>query len=345
MAATAQALAARGRAPGLAGTVATVDTPGDAGERRRSEAAARRYGVRSELLAAGWAWRDDGTLPVATDEPCARFPFWARDRELAARVRGAGGRVLLCGRGWHRSGGGSAGAWMAVRPAIGPGPTLLRARPRQQLPGWLDAEFVRRLGVAERVQGPGLAGGSVLADTPAPGLERLPGFLERGSFGIEVRYPFLHRPLVEHSLRFPRGPGRAPGEATSGAGLALALNRERARLDELLDDPEIAWRGWVRSDALRKAVAEARLGTLPNPDFLLRALALETWLAVRSGCWADFARRGGPAPGAARAAGNTAQESAGGAVQVTAGPARWQKRINLGHGVIFPRPHARQAGE
>jgi hypothetical protein len=187
----------------------------------------------------------------------------------------------------------------------------------------------------------------VLADTAARGLEKLPGFLERGAFpgGIEVRYPFLHRPLVEHSLRFPRAPGRVAGEAVGGAGLALALSRERARMDELLEDPEIAWRGWVRADALRKAAAEARLGTARTPGFLVRALSLETWLAVRSGCWEDLARRGGPAPGAARAAGNAAEGAAGSAVQVRAGQGRWRKRINLGHGVIFPRPHARQAGE
>ncbi len=209
-------------------------------------------------------------------------------------------------------------------------PTWLKlrwARPHEQLPRWLDPGFVRRLGVADRlpvVRNLSVPrGGSFFAHEVATGLALLPGFLERGPFqdGLEMRYPFLHRPLVEHSLRLPPSLRIRPGygkhvlrEAMRGilpeevrtrrgkggidARLLWAINREWARLDELLRDPEIARRGWVRADALRAATERARRGEAHNIVFLLCALSLETWLAVRSGRWAALA----PGPGAASAA-------------------------------------------
>jgi hypothetical protein len=302
----AQSLAAGGRAPALAGAVAA---PGAAAEM------ARRCGLRPEPPAAGWAWRDDGAPATAGDEPRRRSPFWARERELVARVRAAGGRVLLSGRGPEllpRPGG------LVATSAAAPRPTALARRDTlpfhpgwlvggeaagARLPGWLDAEFVQRLGLAARLAG------------AAPGREGLPGWLETAPLGegIEVRYPLLYRPLVEYTLRLPAslrdaadGAGRLLREAAPGARpeearaarradaaalpLARGLRRERTRLDDLLEEPEIAWRGWVRGDALRDAAREARRGEGRDPGLLLRSLALETWLAVRSGHWDALAR-------------------------------------------------------
>jgi len=171
---------------------------------------------------------------------------------------------------------------------------------RLELPGRLP--LVRRLAAPRR--------GSRFAHQVAAELEGLPGFLERGPFeeGIEMRYPFLHRPLVEHALRLPpplrirptRGKhvlreamrGILPEEVRTRRGkggidarLLWALHRERARLDGLLRDPEIARRGWVRAGALRAATEQARQGEVHSLPFLLCSLSLETWLAVRSGRW------------------------------------------------------------
>ncbi|HEV2147949.1 MAG TPA: asparagine synthase-related protein [Longimicrobiaceae bacterium] len=356
----AQELAQAGRGPAIAGTVTVVETMGDGDERRYSDAVVRRWGVRNELLLNPWAWQDDGAPPEPTDEPRSHYPYWARDRALAALVRDAGGRVLLSGQGADHY---LAGSWKFITDLLAAGrvPTALGeltrfsvavrqsfwmglwrhgihpflpiwmkvhwARPQEELPGWLEPGFIRRLGVAERLPlVRSLAAprrGSFFAHEMASELARLAGFLERGPFedGLEVRYPFLHRPLVEHSLRLPPPLRIRPGigkhvlrEAMRGtlpeevrmrrgkgwidARLLWALNRERVRLDELLRDSEIARRGWVRADALRAATEAARQGEVRNLTFLLCSLSLETWLAVRSGRWAALP----PGPESASAA-------------------------------------------
>lgn len=356
----AQVLAEAGRGPGIAGTVTVAEMLGDGDERRYSDVVVRRWGLRNEQVVDPWAWQDDGMPPERTDEPRWHYPFWARDRALAALVRDAGGRVLLSGQGADHY---LTGSWKFITDLLAAGrvPTAVReltrfsvaarksfwtglgrhgiqpflptwlklrwARPYEQLPGWLDAGFVCRLGVADRLpmvrQMAVPPGGSFFAQEVTSELALLPGHLERGPFqdGIEMRYPFLHRPLVEHSLRLPPSlrirPGYGKhvlreamrgilpeevrmrrGKGGIGARLLWALSRERAHLDELLRDPEIARRGWVRADALRAATEEARCGELHNFTFLLCSLSLETWLAVRSGRWAASA----PGRGAASAA-------------------------------------------
>ncbi|HEV2733486.1 MAG TPA: asparagine synthase-related protein, partial [Longimicrobiaceae bacterium] len=344
----AQMLAAAGRGPALAGTVTVVDTLGDGDERRYSDTVVNRWGLRNEQLVDHWAWQDDGAPPVATDEPRSHFPFWARDRALVARVRGAGGRVLLSGQGSDHY---LSGSWSYVTDLLAAGrvrtglreltrlsvaarqsfwkglgrhgvfpflPTAAKlrfARPHEAVPAWLDPDFVRRAGVEERLpavrQLAAPRGGSRFAHEVATEMATLPAFVERGPFqeGIEMRYPFLHRPLVEHSLRLPpamrirAGTGKyvlreamrviLPEEVRTRRGkggidarLLWALSREADRLRELLRDPEIARRGWVRADALRAAVEAARQGEVRSLPFLLCSLSLETWLAVRAGRWA-----------------------------------------------------------
>lgn len=354
----AQALAAAGRGPGIAGTVTLVETLGDGDERKYSDAVVRRWGLRNETLVDPWAWQDDGLPPGRTDEPRSHYPFWARDREMAAMVRRAGGRVLLSGQGPDHY---LAGNWAfitdllaagrvktalreltrfsvaarqsfwtglgrhAIHPFLPARLQLRRASPAEQPPAWLEPEFVRRMEIAGRLpmlRQLAAPRGSLFAHQVAAELEGLPGFLERGPFedGIEMRYPFLHRPLVEHSLRLPPPlrirpaagkhvlreamRGVLPEEVRTRRGkggidarLLWALHRERARLDGLLRDPETARRGWVRADALRAATEQARQGEVRSLPFLLCSLALETWLAVRSGRWEGFAT----APAAAAA--------------------------------------------
>ncbi len=343
----AQTLAAAGRGPGIAGTVTLVETLGDGDERKYSDVVVGRWGLRNETVVDPWAWQDDGLPAERTDEPRAHFPFWARDRAMVAAVRRAGGRVLLSGQGPDHYLTGNLGHvtdlvaagrvrtamrelvrhavaerqsfWTglgrhAIHPFLPTWLKLRRARPHEQLPRWLDPGFVRRMDVARRLpMVRGLAaprGGSLFAHQVASELEGLSGMLERGPFqeGIEMRYPFLHRPLVEHSLRLPPAMRVRPGagkhvlrEAMRGilpeeirtrrgkggidARLLWALHRERARLDHLLRDPEIARRGWVRADDLRAATEQARQGEVASLPFLLCSLSLETWLSLRAGRW------------------------------------------------------------
>jgi asparagine synthase (glutamine-hydrolysing) len=343
----ARALAEAGQALPLAGTVTLVETLGDGDERQYSDAVVRRCGVRNETVIDPWAWQDDGLPPERTDEPRSHYPFWARDRAMAGIVRDAGGRVLLSGQGpdhylsgtWavvtdllaaghvrtalreltRFSVAARQSFWtglgrFGIDPFLPTWWTLRRARPAEQLPAWLDRHFVRRMELARRLpmvrQLAPPRGRSFFAHQVAAELEGLPGFLERGPFeeGIEMRYPFLHRPLVEHSLRLPPSLRIRPAagkhvlrEAMRGilpeqirtrkgkggidARLLWAFNRERARLDWLLRDPEIARRGWVRADALRAATGRARQGEVESLPFLLCSLSLETWLSVRAGRW------------------------------------------------------------
>jgi asparagine synthase (glutamine-hydrolysing) len=355
----AQRLAEAGGSAGLAGTVTLVETLGDGDERKYSDAVVRRWGVRNETVIDPWAWQDDGVPPPRTDEPRPHYPFWTRDREMVARVRDAGGRVLLSGQGSDHYLAGNLGFipdliaagqvrtamrelvrfsvasrqsfWTglgrhAIHPFLPAWVQRRRARAEDRLPEWIDPAFARRMEMVSRLpsarQLAKPRGGSLFAHQVATELAMLPAFVERGAFqdGIEMRYPFLHRPLVEHSLRLPPSLRIRPGggkhvlrEAMRGilpeeirtrrgkggidARLLWALHHERPRLDALLRDPEIARRGWVRADALRAATEQARQGEVDSLPLLLCSLALETWLAVRGGRWQSAA----PSPAAAAA--------------------------------------------
>lgn len=134
--------------------------------------------------------------------------------------------------------------------------------------------------------------------------------LRRGAFSdqIEMRYPFLYRPLVEFSLglspelicragltkRVLREslagliPDEIQSRKTKGgldARVMWSLGRERKRLSELLSNPVLADLGCVRPRELREATERARCGEVACSAFLLSALALETWMAIRDGRW------------------------------------------------------------
>jgi asparagine synthase (glutamine-hydrolysing) len=125
---------------------------------------------------------------------------------------------------------------------------------------------------------------------------------------VDLRFPFLDRRLIELALGVPReciqGPrlgkvilreamrGRLADvvrlRSTKGgidARILWALVHERARIDALLREPCLADIGAIDPVQLRRAVDDARKGHVVNTAFLLSALALETWLAVRDGRW------------------------------------------------------------
>jgi asparagine synthetase B (glutamine-hydrolysing) len=140
----------------------------------------------------------------------------------------------------------------------------------------------------------------------------MPAWFERWPYGadIEMRYPFLYRPLVEASLMLPAKqrvrphaskwilreatrdvlPERVRTRSTKGgidARILWSLNREKPRLDALLRDPILAQLGCVDASELRRAVDDARRGVAVNNVHLFTALSLETWLSVRNSSWAS----------------------------------------------------------
>jgi asparagine synthase (glutamine-hydrolysing) len=332
-------MAAKGEAPSLAGTVSVVDSLGDGDETRFSDAVIERWGVRNELVRDPWPWQDDGEPPAATDEPRPMFPFWARDRRMCGIVRAAGGRVMLSGQGSdHYLDGPDTypadllgtgrirealravtlhavanrqsfyrGFWQnALLPLLPP--ALARRGTREAPPAWVRPDFARRAGMT--APRPRSRPGRIWSDETAVYLRVLAGQLERGPLleGMEVRYPFLHRPLAEFGLRLPVAERVRPGwskwvlreamrgilpetvrtrrsKGGIGARILWALQREAPRIRWLLDDPLVAQAGWVDADGLRRAVEHARQGQVENLSHLLGTLSLETWLRVRAGAW------------------------------------------------------------
>lgn len=330
----------------LAATVTVVDDIGRGDERTFSDTVARTFGLRNEQLSDWWAWRDDGSGPPQTDEPRPILPFFERDQRLVRMIRDAGGSVLLSGlgadhmlygtlgyvtdlvgRGRMLAAGKELARWAvatrqsfwhlaanhAVHPFLPRALRLRAAAAHARVPAWLAGEFVDRLGVRERLpfwRVEGLTGQGRFRRGVAWQVAQLQSWIEREPFGdgVELRYPFLYRPLVEFSLRLPpemrirplqhkwvlreamRGVLPEPVRTRTGKGaidarILWSLQRERARLDELLRDPILASLGIVDRQALAAAVDAARNGVVANLAALIYALALETWLAVRAGRW------------------------------------------------------------
>lgn len=321
----------------VANTVTVVDSLGDGDERTYSDAVVQRYQLRNEQVRDYWAWQDDGEAPPCTDQPSAVYPFYARDRRIWDVVRSNGGRVLLSGMGADhylygsldyitdlaasgrfRDALGEVTTWsVATRQSFWQvgrryllDPFLARGGGRAERPHWLrsTSPASAALTLHARMRGR-------FARRIADGLSALPSWLERWPFGqeVELRYPFLYRPLVEWSLRLPPKqrvrpnarkwilreatrdvlPEQVRTRSTKGgidARILWSLQRERRRLDAMLRDPVLAQLGCVEPALLRRAVDDARRGLPVNNAQLFCALSLETWLAVRNGSWATLPR-------------------------------------------------------
>ena len=326
----------RGQGASLGGTITVVDSLGEGDERTYSDAVVRRYQLRNEQVRDYWAWQDDGAAPPLIDQPTPMYPFYARDRKVWSTVHGAGGRVLLSGLGADHYLHGSldyitdmmaARQWRAavrevttwsvatrqsfwrlgrrylVEPFL---PGALQSPRSVETPAWLRSPH----GPPRSAQLES-ASSCRFARTVAMGLETLPAWIERWPFGdeIEMRYPFLYRPLVEWSLRLPAQQRTRPNarkwilreatrdvlpeeirtRSTKGgidARILWSLQRERSRVDAMLRDPVLAQLGCIDARTLRNAVDMARRGIPIHNVHLFSALSLETWLAVRTGRWA-----------------------------------------------------------
>jgi asparagine synthetase B (glutamine-hydrolysing) len=315
----------------VANTITIVDSLGDGDERAYSDAVVQRYQLRNEQVRDYWAWQDDGESAPVTDQPSPLYPFYARDRRAWNVVRNAGGRVLLSGFGADHYLSGSLdyitdlAASGRIRDALGEvttwsvatrqsfwtvgrryllDPFLSQTR-QAQPPPWLTPSLHHAGAVVDRGHG-----GCRFARTITSRVNSMPAWIERWPYGadIEMRYPFLYRPLVEASLRLPARqrvrpnaskwilreaardvlPEQVRTRSTKGgidARILWSLNREKPRLDALLRDPILAQLGCIDPVALRRAVDDARRGIAGNNVHLFSALSLETWLSVRSGAW------------------------------------------------------------
>jgi asparagine synthase (glutamine-hydrolysing) len=329
------AIAATTAADRLGGTITLVDSLGDGDERAYSGAVVDRYGLRNEQVRDYWAWQDDGEPPPLTHQPTPLYPFFARERKVGDVVRSHGARVMLTGVGADHylagtldyitdmASAGRVGAaltelttWSVatrqsfwrlgrrylVEPFL---PRLLQSPPEPP-PLWIGPSLAHS---RARPATPPRAG-SRFARSISAGIAALPAWLHDAAFGadIELRHPFLHRPLVEWSMRLPPQqrvrpharkwvlrealrdllPENVRTRTTKGGidgRILWSLQHERQRIDALLRDPILAQLGWIDASRLRHAVEQARCGIPVHNVQLFSALSLETWLAVRAGRW------------------------------------------------------------
>jgi asparagine synthase (glutamine-hydrolysing) len=343
----AQSLARSGSIPaGLAGAVMIADSLADSDAQHNASLVARHWHVRQEMLRDHWLWQDDHRPPPPTDAPSPLFPFYARDRRLSDVVQRHGGRILLTSVGpdayltgspsfladWIARGRLIAALRELARwAALGTIPfwrlalehALLPLAPRwlgsmidrrgRLLPPWVSPRFAAHWELAGRI--PHRAATSApagraypteiatalaaLCTAPAPGLVH-----EQ----LDVRSPFLYRPLVELGVRIPPELRTHPlggkwvlREAVRGLipenvrlrtdtpslqrRIVWSLVRERHLIDRMLQAPILAELGCIIPDALARAVGRAREGDLETAARVLIPLSLETWLRARAGWW------------------------------------------------------------
>jgi asparagine synthase (glutamine-hydrolysing) len=337
---------------GLGGTVTYTDTLGtSADEREFSDAVVQRYQVRNELVPHRCDPRELLLDPPLLDQPNRSYAIALRDRTAARLVRGAGGRVLLTGEGgdalvagtmfffadWLVSGrGGEALREMAHRAALGRVSfwrlayenalmPLLPARMRRLLtrtrvgsiPPWIPAAAVRRFELATRStldQAYSGRFGRKYADAVIATIAGIPSVMPLGPADdlLELRHPFLYRPLVELALRLQpemcvrpharkwilreamRGilPESVRTRVGKGAldGLHVwSLTHERQRMDRMLRDPILAQLGVIDRATLSRILDDVRSGRASHEgwrDRIDNTLEIEMWLQLRSGRWA-----------------------------------------------------------
>lgn len=332
----------------LAGTLTLVDSLAGGDERRYSDAVVHHFGLRNEQLHDYWPWQDDGHAPPLLEGPRPLFPFYARERRSVETVRAAGGRVLLSGFGSDHyllghlnymadmAATGRPGAavrelarWSVgtrqsfwgmlrdevVRPLLPRG--LRREAVEYTLPDWITPDFATRTDMERLLPGARAAAdrrGGLFAGRVSRDVRSISSWVDRWPWGedIEVRYPFLYRPLVEFGMRLPVRLRTRPeaqkwvlreamrgmlpesvrtrvGKGGIDARILWSFERERHRIDAILRDPILGQLGCIDVDRLRDGVALARRGVVRNLVYLMTTLSLETWLAVRAGQWSTAA--------------------------------------------------------
>lgn len=339
-------------AHGLAGTVTYTDSLGTgADEREYSDAVVAAYGVRNELVphrGHAAALLED---PPVLDQPNLPFTMAVRDRAAGRVVAGTGGRVLLTGEGgdslvagtmfffadWMTSGRlRQAVKEMAHRSALGRVSfwklayenALLPAMPRSlrrmltrakvgSIPPWIPRVVVERFGLVSRSMLDDVYGGPLggkYAHAVAATIAAIPLSTVLGPLDdlVDLRHPYLHRPLVELALSLPpelcvrpharkwilreamRGilPEAVRTRVGKGAldGLNLwSLVHDRPRVDGLLRDPMLAQLGCIELPVLRRILDDVRSGRASHEgwrDLINTMLDVEMWLQLRAGRWA-----------------------------------------------------------
>jgi asparagine synthase (glutamine-hydrolysing) len=342
----AQWLARRGAVgQGVSGTISWVYRwSADSDERVYSDAVAAHAGVANRVLANDWFWAPDPEGPPHTDQPTAEYSMYARERRTCRLLRHAGAKVLLTGYGsdhylignmfffadWlvsgraraacremlHRAALGRVSFWnLAYQNALLPLlPPLVQRHlvAGTALPEWIDLSVARRFDLRSTADGSSYAAGrrgekyrGLVLET----VRGIPDGLDRHNVledTVDVRHPFLYRPLVELGLRLPATMCVRPharkwilrqamrgilpdivrtrvGKGTNVGCALQSLGHERATLEHLLVDPVLAQLGCIDRAKLRLALDRAwATGAEHLVGAVSCTLAIESWLRARS---------------------------------------------------------------
>jgi asparagine synthase (glutamine-hydrolysing) len=347
----AQWLFSQGLSPhGLAGTVTYADSHGTgADEREYSNTVVAKWPVANSTLVDFSIWADDEYQPPRNDHPGVDLVFYPRDCRIADIVTRAGGRALLTGAGgdilfagnmfffadWiargrvlpalremaRRAAMGRVSFWeLAYRNAILPllprGVRGRLVRELGQMPPWVRGEVAARYELRSRAYAPLACGGrighkyrgAVAAAILAMGPNQTVGVLEDA---LDVRHPFLYRPLVEFALQLPAELCVQPharkwvlreamreilpenvrtriGKGSPYGLLSWWTATRGADLAPLLQESILADMGIVDEKRLRLGLVEA-MHEGDRRDRLIgiihHTLAIEAWLQLRSGRW------------------------------------------------------------
>ncbi len=180
---------------------------------------------------------------------------------------------------------------------------------RAHIPEWITPHFVRRTGLKELLRSvieipPGHFGGASRFHQLLAGIELMgSGYSENQTRlgSLEIRYPYLHRPLVEFVVSLPTDvvvrPGRnnrwlqrsamssllpemiaqRRGKTGPTEAIIIAVNREWGKLKQLIDNSRACHNGYVEAKAILADFEQLRNGISPHSD-VLRFIALELWL-------------------------------------------------------------------
>jgi len=183
----------------------------------------------------------------------------------------------------------------------------ITAGPAGELPPWYNSDFSRRMKLQERL----LARDRLSSFPTHSSRDQARGFLSvvknisscwrTEQFGIDVTYPFAHRPLVEFLQAIPLDQLMRPGEnrfvmrrmlagilpdeiaarRTKGnprEAIFRAVARESGRLRSVFDDSRLGARGYIDKEPLFAALDRARHGYETHSAFLVQTISLEFWL-------------------------------------------------------------------
>jgi asparagine synthase (glutamine-hydrolysing) len=347
----AQWLVARGEVHcGLQGTVTWADTHGTgADEREYAQAVLSRWQVPNRVVMDAPIWHDESYPIPRLDGPSMALVQYPREARVAELLTQGGAKVLLTGTAgdilfsgnmfffadWlvggrarealremgRRAAIGRVSFWeLGYRNALLPllPPRLQRRLVRDdgELPPWLARGMVRRHQLGHRCFVPSVYAGrpgrkyfdarSAAVSSIAP--TRSQGIIEEA---LDVRHPFLYRPLVEFALGLPPDLcvrpqarkwilreamlGILPDSVRTRVGkgsvyglIAWSLGERQQLLEPLVQDPILAQLGVIDGRKLRASFAEAqheRNNRQRLASAITNVLAIEAWLQLRSSRW------------------------------------------------------------